>query len=186
MILHRVACAARVAYGDGITGDLPPPRHPFARTSREWTRHLEVYDQLTTSLLADATLLSEAFCAEAETESSHLYLAGTVTARCPADLTRHVFFVGATSAFPIALGQLDFREAPDWVARAYVDGQECPLVSAEHLEHPSPLDEVLFPWLTPYRSAWLLKFDATACGSRGTLELQFTGPHGTGEVGWLL
>ncbi|MFZ5475194.1 MAG: hypothetical protein ACOZNI_00340 [Myxococcota bacterium] len=181
-----LGCAARVAYGDGITGDVAPPDRPFAATAREWTRHLELYDALTTSLLADATLLSDAFCEQAEAQASHLYLAGTVTARCPADQTRHVFVVGATSAWPLDFGVLDYRKAPDWVVRAYAAGQECPLVSAEEIAEPSPLDVALFPWLTPYRAVWQLKFDATACGSKGPLELQFTGPHGTGEVGWLL
>jgi hypothetical protein len=187
ILLPLLACAARVAVGDGIADDVPAPAH-YDRSVAAATRELRLYDGLSTALLMRATWLDPTFRTEEEAERAHLLLLeppaheARLTASLAEAATTHVFVLSADSQWREDL-KFGFGEDAPWRLRAFVDGRACTPVATEEVKTPTALDRSLFPHQTPWSHLWIARF-STDCGASGKLILQATGPHGTGEMGW--
>jgi hypothetical protein len=181
------ACAARVSVGDAITADVPAPAH-YDATVVAATRELRLYDGLSTALLMRATWLDAGFRRSAEQMRAHLLLlepaareAHLATSLAEAEAS-HVFVISADSQWRAELKFGNGEESP-WRLRAFVGGHACTPQGTEERAHPTELDRTLYPHQTPWSKLWIARF-STDCGTAGTVILQVTGAHGTGELGW--
>lgn len=189
LVLLAPACATRVAVGDGITDDVPAPE-AYAATVRARTRELRLYEGLTTALLARATYLDADLRRAAEQLRAHLLLLEPalrqerLAAAEAAAAASHevVLAVASEHRDDLVLGT-----SPDhpWRVRAFVDGRPCTPEAVERWGDASAVDLRLLPHVTPWDTLWRARF-AKDCGDGGLFELQLTGGHGTGELGWRL
>ena len=186
ILLVLAGCEARVAAGVGIQADVPEPAH-YDRAVAAATRELRLYDGLTTALLVRATWLDSTFRRTFEAERSHLLLLepDIRAARLAASLSEaeaaHAFVFSVDSQWRADL-RFGFGDEEPWRLRAFVGGQPCTPETVAEIERPSALERALYPHQTPWSQLWTARFSAD-CGAGPPL-LQFTGPHGTGEVGW--
>lgn len=178
-LLLLLGCAPRVAVGGGITDDVPKPA-AYEATIREATRELRLYEEIVHVLLVKALYLSPGVRAAMGRMRAHLLLLDTV--EVAAEPAHEVLFTAASEhRDDLAFGLAD--EAP-WRVRAFVDGRPCTPDTVTRVPITA-MDRALLPWLTEWDTLWRARF-ATDCGAEGLFELQLTGPHGAGELGWRL
>lgn len=162
-------------------------RRDYLRAHRRFTRELVLYNDFSTALTLQATLLEPEFRDALTAERTRLLRPDDANqaefaARMAADGgSGHEIVFAADSALPNAdkFGPGDDR----WNLRLITDGVEQQLVAIERVRVPSPLHEALYVQLDQWSELWIARFTRTI-QHPSRVVLIVGGGYGNGEVEW--